>query len=192
MSSSSASPDPGPAAVAAADPAYDFLRRQLDLLGERDPLPVLAATPGRLERLVERHPAAAFAARPAPGKWSGAEVLGHLADTEWIFGFRVRAILAEDRPLLQPADQDRWVARQRHHETPPARSVERLAALRRINLDLWRGLSAEDLARTGRHAGAGIDFSLALLRRVLAGHDLLHLEGLERLLGGAAGDRPRG
>lgn len=185
MTTNSPRPAGSPSAVAAiegADPAYDFLRRQLDLVGDRDPLALLAATGDALAALLDDHPAQAFAERPAPGKWSGNEVLGHLGDSEWVFGYRTRTILAEERPLLHPIDQDLWVEAQRHHETPPARSIERFRALRGVDLELWRGLSPTELARTGHHAGAGIDFSIGLLLRVLAGHDLLHLEGLRRLL----------
>jgi hypothetical protein len=35
----------------------------------------------------------------APGKWSPAQILCHLADCEIAFGFRLRQTLAEDQPV---------------------------------------------------------------------------------------------
>ncbi len=46
---------------------------------------------------------------------------------------------------------------------------------------LWRSLGPAELARTGQHNERGPE-SLALLRTLLAGHDLLHLDQLQRLL----------
>ena len=54
--------------------------------------------------------------------------------------------------------------------------------IRAVDLDFWRSLDDSELARTGHHPGAGIDISLHLLRRIQAGHDLSHLDQLERFL----------
>ena len=47
---------------------------------------------------------------PAPGKWSPAEIVCHLADCEIAFAFRLRQTLAEDNHTIQPFDQDKWAA----------------------------------------------------------------------------------
>ena len=47
---------------------------------------------------------------PAPGKWSPAEIVCHLADCELTFGFRLRQTLAEDNHVIQPFDQEKWAA----------------------------------------------------------------------------------
>ena len=47
---------------------------------------------------------------PAPGKWSPAEIVCHLADCEIAFAFRLRQTLAEDHHVLQPFDQEKWAA----------------------------------------------------------------------------------
>jgi len=46
--------------------------------------------------------------RPAPGEWAIIEVVGHLADTEERALARVRRMLAEDTPYLEPFDRRRW------------------------------------------------------------------------------------
>jgi hypothetical protein len=44
--------------------------------------------------------------RPGPGEWAIIEVVGHLADTEERALGRVRRMLAEDNPQLEPFDQE--------------------------------------------------------------------------------------
>ena len=79
-------------------------------------------------------------------------------------------------------DPDRWVAAQKHNDREPQDRVEQFRALRAPNLRLWAGLTPAELARTGQHTERGPE-SLDLLRTLLAGHDLLHLEQIRRTLG---------
>jgi hypothetical protein len=165
-----------------ADPRYAFLDRQLSLLGDRDPLEVLAETPDALARLLEGHPEDRLARRPEANAWSPREILGHLIDSEWILCYRARAIRCDDHPTLTPADQERWVERQRWNERPGGEILTLFRRIRQVDLDFWRGLDDSELDRTGHHPGAGIDISLRLLRRIQAGHDLSHRDQLERFL----------
>ena len=48
--------------------------------------------------------------RTAPGKWTVAEILVHLAQTEIIVQGRFRYALATDSYVVQPFDQDRFMA----------------------------------------------------------------------------------
>ena len=62
-------------------------------------------------------------ARPAPGKWSAREIVHHLADSEMTSAFRLRRLIAEDRPLIQGYDQDEF-ARRLHYSRPIRASLE--------------------------------------------------------------------
>jgi hypothetical protein len=44
----------------------------------------------------------------APGKWSVAYILHHLADNESVFLDRIHRVLSEPRPVLWVMDQDAW------------------------------------------------------------------------------------
>src|SRR5580704_4095026 len=70
--------------------------------------------------------------RPAPGKWSAAEIVCHLTDCEIVFGFRLRQTLAEDGPTIQPFDQDKWAAT--YSGIPAAEALAAFSALRNWNL----------------------------------------------------------
>ena len=99
-----------PASRSAAD-ASAYIEALLGLLGPSDPLEVLEKTPAALrtsrEGLSEREVAMA----EAPGKWSVRHVLRHMADSEVVWGWRLRLVLAQDRPVLTGYDQDLWADR---------------------------------------------------------------------------------
>lgn len=152
----------------------------LDLLGTQDPVAVLRETPGAVRRFLDSTPPEIVERPEAPGKWSIREVVQHMADAELVGGFRLRMILAHDRPPLAGYDQDLWAGRLRYCDVEVGNAFEQFKVLRQANLRLWQGLSPADLARVGVHAERG-DESLEHLRRLYAGHDLLHLRQLSRI-----------
>jgi hypothetical protein len=154
----------------------------LDLLGVRDPLEVLRQTPTELPRAIEGLSTERLSTAEAPGKWSMRQVLQHLADSELVWGYRLRMVLAHDRPQITGYDQDLWADRLRYSEADPGRALEDFAALRQANLRLLTRASADDLNRVGVHAERGEE-SVAHMIRLYAGHDLLHLRQLERIRG---------
>lgn len=150
-----------------------------ELLGDRDPLAVLAATPAALREALERITPVLLDAREAPGKWSTRMVFAHLADSELVGAFRLRMILAHDRPAVASYDQDLWASSLEYENADPVESIDRFTALRRSNLRLW-DTTPERLARVGVHAERGEE-SVDRMRRLYAGHDLGHLRQLERI-----------
>jgi hypothetical protein len=54
---------------------------------------ILAATPRQIARLVKGASRKKLSQRPASDKWSVTEILAHLADSELVYGFRIRLIL---------------------------------------------------------------------------------------------------
>lgn len=159
-----------------------YINALLELLGERDPFRVQEELPDAVERLFTGVPDSALVRPERPGKWSMLQVLGHLADTEVINAWRIRRIVAEDRPRIEAYDQDRWAAGLRYGEDPWREVLDELAALRRRNLRLYRGLPPGAFARVGLHAERGEE-SVDRLLRMTAGHDLAHRRQLERIRG---------
>ena len=162
------------------DETAAYVDALLGLLGDQDPVQVLRGTPVTLERFLETLPAPILTIPEAPGKWSIREVLAHLADSELVGGFRLRMVFAQDRPTLLGYDQDLWANRLRYSDAAVAESLERFTVLRRANMRLWENLSTTDLARVGLHNERGEE-SLGHMRKLYAGHDLLHLRQLERI-----------
>jgi hypothetical protein len=152
-----------------------------NLLAGRDPIEVMGQTASTLADIVARHPAAVLRARPFEGKWTPNEIIGHLTDSEWVYGYRLRLILSEDDPAILGTKQDSWVSSLQHNEREPSELVEIFRTLRLINLAVWRQSSPEDLNRSGRHNERGLE-SLVVMLRMLAGHDLSHLDQIRRYI----------
>jgi hypothetical protein len=152
----------------------------LDLLGSRDPISVLRESPSSAARAVAGLTPAQLRRPEAPGKWSIAQVLRHLADSEVVWGWRMRLILAQDRPPITGYDQDLWADRLHYADADPAESLDAFAVLRRDNLRLLERATPEDLQRVGVHSERGEE-SAGYLQRLYAGHDLLHLNQIDRI-----------
>lgn len=152
----------------------------LDLLGDADPVMILRQTPASLQRFLETVPPKIVATPEAPGKWSILEVVQHLADSELVGGFRLRMVMAQDRPPLSGYDQDLWAARLRYNEVELRDAVDQFTSLRRANVRIWESLGPTDLIRVGVHSERGEE-SLERMRQLYAGHDLLHTRQLERI-----------
>ena len=64
---------------------------------------ILAATPAALSQALAVITPQRASDPPAPGKWSPAQILCHLADCELVFAFRLRQTLAENHPPFSPS-----------------------------------------------------------------------------------------
>ena len=89
-------------------------------------------------------------------------------------------VLAHNRPALTGYDQDLWATRLRYTEVDVRDALEQFTVLRRANLRLWQNLGPADLIRVGMHGERGEE-SLEHMRRLYAGHDVLHLRQVERI-----------
>jgi hypothetical protein len=158
-----------------------YRERLFQLLGDQEPLDVLGQTAAKLDETARKYPAEVLRARPYQGKWTPNEVIGHLTDSEWVYGYRSRLILCEENPAILGMDQNLWVTGQKHNDREPAAHAEMFRTMREYNLTLWRQATPEDLKRTGQHNERGPE-SLGLLLRMLAGHDLAHLAQIERYI----------
>ena len=165
-----------------------YQNKMLALLGSRDPIEVLSSTADALADIVKKHPAESMRQRLFEGKWTPNEVIGHLSDSEWTYGFRIRMILCEDRPPLLGMDQEKWVIGQKHNQREPADLLVLFRELRKGNLALWRSMKPADLERLGMHAERGPE-SLGLMLRMNAGHDLSHIDQITRYLAAVEGAR---
>lgn len=167
-----------------ADPQA-YIKRLTGLVGDQNPLDVLAATPHLVHRLIAGHSAATLQRRPFEGKWTPTEIVGHLIDVEWTYGFRTRMIAAHDQPTILGMDQDLWVTAQRYNQRTANDLADAFAAMRGINFAFWSEMSESELDRFGKHSERGNE-SLRHIRMVMAGHDLWHLDQLKRYIEAAA------
>lgn len=143
-----------------------------------DTVASLNSTPRLIEATVRRWSRELFNRSYAEGKWTGRQILVHLAQSEMVFSNRLRFALADDDYVLQPFDQDLWMAIEPEGDGMSA--LEAYLALRRMNLDLVRRLSPAQRGRTFLHPELGqIDVDWVIT--MFAGHERHHLPQLEMI-----------
>lgn len=158
-----------------------YREKLFGLVGGREPLEVMSETAATLEEIVRTHPVEVLRARPFEGKWTPNEILGHLTDGEWVYGYRLRLILCEETPTILGMNQNQWVDKLKYNDWEPAAHVAAFRTMRDFNLGIWRRATPEDLQRVGMHNERGPE-SLELMLRLLAGHDLSHVDQIRRYI----------
>jgi hypothetical protein len=119
--------------------------------------------------------------RYAPGKWSVKELLGHLADAERVFTYRLLRVSRGDETPLSGFEENAYVAAAGSDEIPLADLVGELVALRTATLHLVRGLRPDMLLRRGTANGNPV--STRALVYTVAGHVAHHLNVLSERYG---------
>jgi len=158
-----------------------YSQRIMKMIEGKDPLKTQSATPKKLASLVKGTAPSKLRKRPAPDKWSVAEILAHLADTEIVVGWRIRSILGAPGTPIQAFDQDAWAAAGNYAKRDPRKSIEQFRVVRDANLALYKSLSPEQWKHFGMHAERGEE-SLQRILHMMAGHDINHISQIERIL----------
>jgi hypothetical protein len=158
-----------------------YTQRILSNAQGQDPIKIQLTTTKKLVRLIKGIPTPQLRKRPAPDKWSIAEILAHLADVEIVVGWRMRSILGAPGTPIQAFDQNAWVASGHYDQRDARESVKLHRAVREGNLALLKSLTPEQWKQHGQHAERGEE-SIEHIVRMIAGHDVNHLQQIERIL----------
>src|SRR5438445_12018973 len=110
---------------------------------------------GALRRAVAGMTREQLTARPVAGKWSTLEVVCHLADFDPILADRMKRVIAEDRPQLLGADDQRFAASLAYHDRDLEEELTILEQTRRQLVRILRQLPAEGWQRLGIHSERG-------------------------------------
>jgi DinB superfamily len=161
--------------------AQQYTQRILANALGQDPIEVQAATNEKLTRLVDGVSNEILFQRPAPDEWSVAEILAHLGDVEIVIGWRIRSILGAPGTPVQAYDQNAWVTTGHYEKRDPVKSIGLHRVVREANLALLKSLSPEQWKHYGQHAERGQE-SVEHIARMVAGHDLNHIQQIERIL----------
>jgi uncharacterized damage-inducible protein DinB len=113
------------------------------------------AGPRTLRQVVAGMTREQLVARPVAGKWSTQEVVCHLADFEPILADRMKRVIAEDRPQLIGADEQRFAAALQYHERNLEQELALIENTRSQLARVLRKLPPEALRRVGVHNERG-------------------------------------
>jgi uncharacterized damage-inducible protein DinB len=158
-----------------------YTQRILSHAQGQDAIKLQGTTNRKLARLIKGIPTAKLRKRSAPDKWSVAEILAHLADAEIVIGWRMRLILGAPGTPIAAFDQNAWVSSGHYEKRDPRKSLELHRVVREANLALLKSLTPEQWKQYGQHAERGQE-SIEHIVQMMAGHDLNHLQQIERML----------
>ncbi len=141
----------------------------------------LERAPRTVGALVQEIPAALLKRRPQPGKWSAHEHACHLALVDPIFRARLDRMLEEDTPLIVSYDPDvdespDTLSRMHLADAVAAFTRHRAAFVERV-----RALTPAQWGRPAAHTECS-HYSVFVMLRHLALHDMLHAYRIEELL----------
>jgi len=158
-----------------------YTDRILGYLKGKNTMEVLAATPRQLARLIRGASRKRLSWRPAPGAWSVIEILAHLADSEIVYGFRIRLILESNGAAIQGIDQDAWARFSDYATHDPKLSLESFRITRERLVRLLKSLPPQSWDQYGVHSERGKE-TVTRVADMLAGHDINHMKQMEERL----------
>jgi uncharacterized damage-inducible protein DinB len=158
-----------------------YTQRILGHLEGKNPLRLQQGTPRKLATLIKRLGKKQLTRRPAPDRWSIAEILAHLADAELVTGYRLRLILASNGTSIQAFDQDAWAETFHYSRRDPKTSLETFRVLRENNLRLLGSVPRPLWDNYGQHQERGKE-TVDHIVKLMAGHDLNHVAQVERIV----------
>jgi hypothetical protein len=118
--------------------------------------------------------------KPAPGRFSVAEVLAHLSHTEGhCYRMRVDRFMTEERPEFEPDDAQLHLDAYRNAD--PEEEFAHFEEQRETNVEYLRELPAGAGERTAVHKRAG-EITLAQMLNEWTLHDLGHIRQITELV----------
>ena len=143
-------------------------------------LDMLEATPGILRGLMSELTEEDARWKPAPGRFSVAEVLAHLSHSEGhCYRMRIDRFMSESLPEFEPDDAQMYL--DLYRDADPEDSFDHFEEQRETNLEYLRDLPAGAGDRLALHKEHG-QISLAQMLHEWALHDLGHIRQIAELV----------
>ena len=148
------------------------IKKHLDA-AEKSPGEVAKSVSGLVEKVLRY--------RPAPEKWCILEILGHLADIEIVYAYRIRQMLADEKPVIAPMDQNAWARNLDYLNTPAPELVAAYGLNRHRTVTLLRRVDPADFQKSAHHPELNRQVTVAEMLEKMSGHGSGHLQQIENL-----------
>lgn len=142
---------------------------------------VLENAPAIIIPLVREVPPAVLKRRPRPGKWSAHEHACHLSFVHALFFSRLDVMMSEQHPRIASYRPEQADAEDMLLKMDLSAALEQFASDRASLVLQLKGLTAADWQRTAEHEEYE-HYSVFIMFRHLAMHDMLHAYRIEELL----------
>jgi uncharacterized damage-inducible protein DinB len=116
---------------------------------------------------------------PVPGTWSIQQIVVHLTDSDLTSTYRMKRIIAEEKPTLDAWDQSAFVAKLDYHSYPVKEVCEVFRLNRAIMAAILRRLPDAAFERVGNHPEIG-PITLGQILRIYVNHVDHHMAFLKK------------
>jgi hypothetical protein len=157
----------------AADEYAPYYGRYISLVPDGDIVRTLTTQLQETLSVLGRVQEAEAGFRPAPGKWSTKEVVGHVLDCERVFAYRALRFARNDATPLAGFEQDDYVRAAGFDRRTLADLLLEFGQTRNSTITFFRSLDGEAWLRRG--AANDSPFSVRALAWIMAGHEKHHL-----------------
>ena len=149
-----------------------FYKNYIDLSGDAELSDMLQKQLANFPEFIESIPDNKWNYAYAPEKWSIAEVLVHIIDSERIFQYRALRFSRNDATILPGFDQDAYVGPSKAERRSKESVLEEYRAVRKSTLSLFANFDRSDLEKTG--TASNLSWSVGALGFVICGHQKHH------------------
>lgn len=149
-----------------------YYGKYITLVAGDDALAALIRQIDETAALLSRVDEAKSAFRYAEGKWSIKQVIGHITDTERVFGYRALRFARTDATSLPGFDENVFAEAGGHDARPFADIVVEFRAVRAASIALFASLTPAAMAFLGSANNSPMSARAAAW--TIAGHELHH------------------
>ena len=157
-----------------------YTKRILSNIINKDVFKVYSETPRLLKTLVKGLGKDQLYKPVVKGKWSIAQIISHLCDSELVMGFRYRMAISQSGSPLQAFDQNKWANRLRYRSLDCKARLDLFITMRRDNIALLKFLSPREWKQYGMHDERGKE-TIERMVQMETGHDVSHLRQISQM-----------
>ena len=154
-----------------------YYQSYVDQVSENDIMAVLRSELDDLGVLLGRVPAEKETYAYAEGKWTIREIVGHLIDSERVFGYRALCIARGEKQNLPGFDQNDYMQTAPYNQIELEDLLSEMRLVRLSNVAMFRSLDQEAWNRTGI-ANAN-EVTVRALAFIMGGHVRHHMNVLK-------------
>jgi|CXWL01.1.fsa_nt_gi uncharacterized damage-inducible protein DinB len=158
---------------------YESIPEQVRRLSDREAVESYARDADIPARSIVGLTEAQLDALPIPNTWSIRQIVVHLMDSDLIAAYRMKRIIAEDRPRLDVWDENAFVPNLHYEKLSATKAAELFKANRLFMADILRNLPADAFERVALHPDVG-ELPLRELVRLYVHHVHHHLAFIEK------------
>ena len=150
-----------------------YYQKYIDLVKGDNPIKALENQIIAMQAFLSEIPEEKENYRYAEGKWSIKEVIGHLTDTERIFGYRALRFARKDNTILPGFEENDYVASANFEKRSFYNLVHEFSLVRESHIALFKTFDEEALSQIGTASNNKI--SVRAIIFTMAGHEIHHL-----------------